>query len=275
MKLLLDPESVSCRSPVFCAVVNGPEVFNGRSWRQAGQPLTDPRSVSCSSRKFCVVVGGGRRGKAEFSTYNGHSWSAPVRTDPGQTLVSVSCPVDSFCIAVDQAGKVVVINGSSAARPTTVDHQAGLNSVSCPTYWFCEATDLGGDALSYVAPRLGIRAAAAAVRRGRVRIQIGCAGPAQTNVCTGSVSLIARVRTRARRRGHGELRTIPTTKTRTIARGRYAVRTGGKSAVALQVSGSALQTLTRTPGHRLATKVRATLTHGRTEAATVVLIGEQ
>jgi uncharacterized Fe-S cluster protein YjdI len=58
----------------------------------------------------------------------------------------VSCATPTFCVAVDQLGKVFAFDGSSwSAR--TVDENP-LNTVSCPSSGFCVAGDGNGDELT-------------------------------------------------------------------------------------------------------------------------------
>jgi hypothetical protein len=80
-------------------------------------------------------------------TYNGSTWSAPVRIDASGGLASVSCPSTSFCAAVDWFGDILTYDGTSWGLPQTVE--AGLESVSCPSASFCVAVDKEGNALTY------------------------------------------------------------------------------------------------------------------------------
>jgi hypothetical protein len=158
--------TVSCPSASFCAAVDyGPNAvtFNGTSWGKptAIDPGSHLQAVSCASASFCVAID--RRGNA--FTFNGRTWSAPVNALPngltmGEGGISwpvVSCPVSSFCAAVDGAdGNVVTFDGGTWSTAVNVDSKAAhsvsepvlvfLMSVSCHSAMFCVAGDSIGDA---------------------------------------------------------------------------------------------------------------------------------
>ncbi len=109
-------------------------------------PRGHPNSISCPTESFCVAVDEG----GYVLTYNGSSWSQPVKIDPGNDLSSVSCPSARFCVAVDYDGNVFTYDGSSWSSPDDIDPgEGGLQSVSCPVASSCVAVDYGGNVLTY------------------------------------------------------------------------------------------------------------------------------
>lgn len=156
--LRLDPAtglvSVSCPTSSYCVAVdmNGHEfTYRDSAWGMAKKveslyPYAFLQSVSCPSSAFCATVLAS--GNARFNSlgdalvYNGSSWSAPKKVDPGAYLVSVSCPSSSFCVAVGLGGYAVSYNGSSWSRAAKVD--SALSSVSCASASFCVAVDNRG-----------------------------------------------------------------------------------------------------------------------------------
>ena len=59
----------------------------------------------------------------------------------GNFLWGLSCASSSFCAAVDLNGNAFIYNGSSWSDPTNIDGTNQLNDVSCPTETFCVAVD--------------------------------------------------------------------------------------------------------------------------------------
>ena len=104
------------------------------------------------------------------------------------------------------------------------------------------------------------------VRHGRVQVALACA--ATGTDCVGKVSLTQRVRgsrvVSARRRA----------RTRTVVLGRasYRVRSGKRGTVSVRLTGSALRSLSRAPGHRRPATVRVTDTTGTGAARRVTLV---
>lgn len=70
------------------------------------------------------------------SAFAAGEWSAPQLVDPTFQATSVSCPLDSFCIAVDSAGEAWRYNGSSWSGPLQIDPGHQLEAVSCPSSSF-------------------------------------------------------------------------------------------------------------------------------------------
>ena len=84
-------------------------------------------------------------------------WSTgtPVEFPEGHPS-SVSCPVPSFCMAVDELGAAFSYNGTSWSAPVLADPDAYTNgylfaveSVSCVSATFCVAVDDGGNAVVF------------------------------------------------------------------------------------------------------------------------------
>jgi hypothetical protein len=134
------------------------------------RPHGQLNSLSCASPSFCVAVDLG----GNALTFNGRSWSKPVRIDPevsfgpigssGPAGLSVSCPVRTFCVAVDEHGRALTYSGHSWGAPALIDDGAknpelesvtgqptyvGLRDISCPSASFCIAVDDSGRTLTY------------------------------------------------------------------------------------------------------------------------------
>lgn len=141
---------VSCPSADFCLALDlttlpntpgGMLTFNGTAWSPR-QPIADfgyvgygYNPVSCSSAIFCTTVNG-----ESALTFNGSTWSPAQQVDPGEWMLSVSCPTESFCIAVDDRGDALTFNGSIWSAPAQIDPMKHiLTAVSCPSESFCAA----------------------------------------------------------------------------------------------------------------------------------------
>jgi hypothetical protein len=60
-------------------------------------------------------------------------------------ITSVSCASQTFCVAVDNAGNVLMFKGRAWSRPVNIDTNTyGFTSVSCATTKFCVAVDAEG-----------------------------------------------------------------------------------------------------------------------------------
>ena len=173
--------SISCASASFCVAAGyyspGKEpqnlllVWNGSTWSldtasslsTSTSQFNQLKSVSCASQSFCVAAGlfyNGTTDKNLVLTWNGSKWSLDTQASlpaPGSsadTLSSVSCTSQSFCVAggkyIDTAGYtqnlVLTWNGSawsldSAASLSTSSTKTNyLSSVSCVGSSFCVAT---------------------------------------------------------------------------------------------------------------------------------------
>ena len=83
---------------------SGPAVSGGLAVASDVASRGNMRSVSCPSASFCMAVD--QYGN-DALTFNGSSWSAPVRVGPASMrdeLTSVSCSSATWCVAVDTLG---------------------------------------------------------------------------------------------------------------------------------------------------------------------------
>jgi hypothetical protein len=145
--------SISCVSSSFCVSVSGGiSQWDGGQWTQP-TPYGSTASfagVSCPTATFCMAVD--QSGQA--LQWNGQSWSAPVRIEPGQPSTNsigvsptgVSCPTAGYCAAVDDSGGVIQWSNGTWTR-SDVDAGVHLMSISCPTVSFCVAVDQSGNVL--------------------------------------------------------------------------------------------------------------------------------
>jgi hypothetical protein len=138
---------LSCSSSSFClAVDNSGNAFSydGTSWSAAASPGLDSVTVSCASPTFCVAAAGG-----QATIFDGSSWSAPVTVSAADQIVSVSCPSDSFCMAVSAAGMAYTY--TSSGWDTGTAFEAGVPSVqvSCASATLCAAVTTSGAAFLY------------------------------------------------------------------------------------------------------------------------------
>ena len=86
--------------------------------------------------------------------WNGISWSVPIDIGNIGTLLSVSCPSSSLCVALAGNGGTYALtwNGSSWSEPIDIDTSTEgvgptLASVSCPSSSFSAAVDESGYAV--------------------------------------------------------------------------------------------------------------------------------
>jgi hypothetical protein len=178
---------VSCASATFCEALSayrsdgglhGVAVeWDGSAWA-ATQDMpsptaasdTSPQAIFCGSASTCEAVGtfdvagNANDPKALGEAWNGSAWqlqnAAVTAMATANTLSSVSCPSDSFCMAVGQhdnsAGDVINLaeawNGTSwhitaTPDPRRPDEAVGdeLLGVSCVSASFCEAVGTGPD----------------------------------------------------------------------------------------------------------------------------------
>jgi hypothetical protein len=81
--------------------------------------------------------------------YRSGRWRKPTTVDRHKGLVSVSCPVATFCVAVDASGHAVIYDGYRWSSPRPVDSRAQPWSVSCATLRFCVVVDGVGNSVIY------------------------------------------------------------------------------------------------------------------------------
>ncbi|MGO9753792.1 MAG: hypothetical protein ACLP8S_07780 [Solirubrobacteraceae bacterium] len=112
-------------------------------------------AVSCPVAGRCVAVA-----DKQAVVYADGAWSAPVTIESGHPqinappataklgplLATVSCASPAFCVAGDDAGRMLTFDGTHWTRGKLVD-PAGVADISCATASFCGAVDDPGDAL--------------------------------------------------------------------------------------------------------------------------------
>ena len=74
-------------------------------------------------------------------------WDTGTTIDNG-SLTSVSCPTNSFCMAVDSFGNAIPYDGANWGPPTNTG-VSQLSSISCPSSSFCVAVGPQGKASKY------------------------------------------------------------------------------------------------------------------------------
>ncbi len=106
---------------------------------------------------------------------------AGAAVDPTAAFDAVSCASASLCVAVDDAGNVLVSTSPGSTPSTAVwpsaalDSSAGLDSVSCASTGFCAIGDDAGSVLTSANPAGGAAAWATAVRPdGTALVAISC-----------------------------------------------------------------------------------------------------
>lgn len=94
--------------------------------------------VSCVSATFCMALDpfGGYA-----LTFNGKSWSAPVRIEQGPYpdtgyIMTLSCATTTFCVAADLGGNAFTYNGASWKASST---GISASDISCASPAFCMA----------------------------------------------------------------------------------------------------------------------------------------
>jgi hypothetical protein len=64
-------------------------------------------------------------------------------------LIAMSCVGATFCIATDSGGRALTFDGHTWSQPVRVGTGAALNSVSCVGPTFCVGVSLDGHAYIY------------------------------------------------------------------------------------------------------------------------------
>ena len=96
---------------------------------------------------FCQFSVSDRR-PALFSIFT-PGWDAGTPIDNNGSLTSVSCPTNSFCMAVDSAGNAIPYDGANWGIPTNISNGNQLSSISCTSSLFCVAVGPRGKAYKY------------------------------------------------------------------------------------------------------------------------------
>ena len=92
-------------------------------------------------RRWCAVDNQSCRGRGGV---------APGIGRPGPVIWSVSCPDDGFCVAADEAGRILSSRApaSGGRWHVTALGVSGIGAVSCPARQLCVAGDGDGDLLT-------------------------------------------------------------------------------------------------------------------------------
>jgi hypothetical protein len=138
---------LSCVSASFCLAVDSSGnafAYNGTSWSPAASVGLDATAVSCASQTFCMATAGG-----QAAVFSGSAWSAPATASNADQIVSVSCPSDSFCLAVSAAGLGYTYSTSGWSSGADAAAPIGFVQVSCASATFCAAVNSGGQAYFY------------------------------------------------------------------------------------------------------------------------------
>ncbi|HSZ69519.1 MAG TPA: hypothetical protein VK756_04075 [Solirubrobacteraceae bacterium] len=118
-----------------------------------------PRVKLRATLLLALLCGGGLAVAHPAAAAPSLSWSAPQEVDGGHALRAVSCPSDTLCVAVDDAGRAVVgaraANGAWSWSTFAIDGGRPLSSVSCPSTALCVAVDGEGRAVVGVDPSVG------------------------------------------------------------------------------------------------------------------------
>jgi serine/threonine-protein kinase len=100
-------DGVSCAAADFCAVTStgtAAYIYSGGTWRTSQLMGADGgpahlKAVSCPSVGHCMAVGG-----LNTYAYTAGAWSRGTQVQNGHVFTSISCPTDSFCVTVNDAG---------------------------------------------------------------------------------------------------------------------------------------------------------------------------
>ncbi|GAB2477954.1 hypothetical protein [Jatrophihabitans fulvus] len=143
---------VACRTRADCQLVgtasgaNAAWHWNGKVWGRHTAPSgMRIDAVTCPSATACYGVGAtpgytSRRPRAE--RWNGRSWSAVhlPRGRSGSTLVDISCPTASRCLAVGGGATTAVLSGGRwrlGTMPTSVRRSGDGVAVACTASFTC------------------------------------------------------------------------------------------------------------------------------------------
>jgi hypothetical protein len=146
------------------AEVPATETFNGTAWTLRHPPKVGDNGelsgASCRSADDCTVVGasinrGGNRYTPTAEHWDGHAWRIEPTVSPpgGGSLLSVSCPTSSTCIAVGETDDGTVFTErwhSGGVRWSILGAPAPggiaeLSDVSCSSFDRCVAVGFAGD----------------------------------------------------------------------------------------------------------------------------------
>jgi hypothetical protein len=138
---------LSCASATFCLAVdaNGNSfTYDGSSWSPALSIGLDATAVSCATSTFCVATAGG-----QSAVFDGSAWAAPATISTVDQINSVSCPSDSFCMAVSAVGLAYTYGAAGWSASADAAAPLPLVQVSCASATFCVAVTGTGGAYFY------------------------------------------------------------------------------------------------------------------------------
>jgi hypothetical protein len=141
--------ALSCPTTSFCAAIDNygnAFTYDGTQWSSADHIDSSEtlRGLSCASASFCVATDT----IGYVFMYNGAGWDSGdlIATDDS-TVMTVSCPTGSFCMAGGYDGAYSYSDGTWSG-PTAVGTVA-LVDISCPTISFCMAINASSDAYTW------------------------------------------------------------------------------------------------------------------------------
>ncbi len=139
---------MSCASPVLCVAGDSGGsviVWNGTSWtrprlvdRSSGAPVDNASGAPADNASGAPVD---NASGAPVDNASG----APV----DNMVTAVSCTGATFCMGTDSGGRSLTFDGATWSSPVRVGAGAALNSVSCVSASFCVAVDAAGNAYAY------------------------------------------------------------------------------------------------------------------------------
>jgi len=129
--------SVSCATSTFCVAVDdagNTSTYNGTTWSaetSIDNPVNPLVGVSCApNTTTCVAVDSG----GNAVTLNNGTWSAPTQAPPTGSLVAISCPSATYCVA-DGSNGMNYFDGTSWS--STTGGSRPDEWLSCPSTTFC------------------------------------------------------------------------------------------------------------------------------------------
>jgi len=98
-----------------------------------------------------LLCGCGMAGGSSSSAEADAKWSLPVKIEPATSgaAYGVSCPLSTWCMAVDEFGSAISRVGAQWMTPVRVNAGGTLTSVSCPEKTACWAVSAGGATFSF------------------------------------------------------------------------------------------------------------------------------
>lgn len=140
--------NVSCVSDAFCLAVDASGnsfTYDGTSWSTVGNSNLASVALSCANPTFCTDVS-----TTQAAIFNGSTWSTPVTVAETDLIQSVSCPSDSFCMAIGQSGLAYTYTSAGwGAGAASGDIPTSPIQVSCASSTLCAVIDRAGNALLY------------------------------------------------------------------------------------------------------------------------------